>query len=101
MIYEHLRPHPVSPALALSPSLLLGLLLLLVGEPSKAARQGEEEGEDEEEDEQYHRDVVHRPDQGGCDGEDDQRGRRSNSSLLTRGTIQVPSADSGNKPHLR
>ena len=75
MIYKHLRPHPVSPALALSPSLLLGLLLLLVGEPSKAARQGEEEGEDEEEDEQYHRDVVHRPDHPDeVDGEDDQRG---------------------------
>ena len=96
MIYEHLRPHPVSPALALSPSLLLGLLLLLVGEPSKAARQGEKEREDEEEDEQYHRDVVHRPDQDGGDGELDQ-----NSSLLTMGTIQVPSAGSGNKPHLR
>ena len=101
MIYEHLRPHPVSPALALSPSLLLGLLLLLVGEPSKAARQGEKEGEDEEEDEQYHRDVVHRPDRDGGDGEDGQKRRRKSSSLLTRGTIQVPSAGSGNKPHLR
>ena len=42
-----------------------------MGEPSKGAGQGEKEGEDEEKDEQYHRDVVHRPDEDDGDGEYD------------------------------
>ena len=69
-IYMHLRSHPLGSAFPLSPSFLLCLLLLLVGEPSKGAGQGEKEGENQEEDEQYHRDVVHRPDQDDGDGED-------------------------------
>ena len=75
MIYYtvyYLWSHPISSAFPLSPSFLLCLLLLLVGEPSKGAGQGEKEGEDQEEDEQYHRDVVHRPDQDDGDVEDDQ-----------------------------
>ena len=70
----NLRSHPF-PAFSLSSTLLLCLLLLLVREPSEGAGQGEEEGEDEEEDEQYHRDVVHRPeDQDDVDGEYDDDG---------------------------
>ena len=44
---------------------------MLVGEPSKAASQAEKEGEDKKDYKQYHRDVVHRPDQNDIYGEDD------------------------------